>query len=706
MVKSMNCIMIPDIVDCEAVNRYISGLTGEVSRAELMHPVMSQVIYCYIFAQYANDCRYEEKAGSLLDLVLDGVSWDLPVCLKEGLLGVGCGLIYLLRNNFVTGDEDEVLFDIDQSLFTALVSVQDDGPIDWYGWLYYSRKRISLDRSSGQPLIEYTLRVNVVSILERFENEIRSGQNCDGRIVAEVEELHAMKLCPDLTSELLFQLNACLSSKVTLVIPVRIDSMERERNLDYLLSIFTRLENIEIFLVEGDKKSLYNLKHDYPNVKYTFVPDLDQVFHRTKYLNWLIKQATGNIVGVWDTDVLVPGKQILAAINAIATGRAVMSFPYDGSFNFLNPEISSSIIKDKPLNISDMQFLPETYYLIRNSFGGAFFVNKEAYLDAGGENEHFYGWGPEDRERVRRLKILGLSIYRSSGPLFHLYHPRNENSMYVDRDMEFYNKKEYLKICSMGRDELKSYINTWPESGRLDAVAKNWSFIRKSGNEFDFWKAELERYKLWYSGALSPLYNTLSPMPEERVVHENSLYSCILTWTELHQKPKYLSELKVDASLFTGKRVLDVGAGPIPSATCFEGCELYALDPLMSVYRDLGFPHELYQQVHFIDSPAEDLPFEDNFFDAIISVNAIDHVDNLYRVAQELKRVAKEDCLFAMHVNYHKPTICEPVEINDDIFNILFGWVQGLKALSRSKSSYSSPEGEEDEYVLWSNINL
>ena len=99
----MNCIMIPDIVDSETVNRYISGLTGKVSRAELMHPVMSQVIYCYIFAQYANDCRYEEKAGSLLDLVLDGVSWDLPVCLKDGLLGVGCGLIYLLRNNFVTG---------------------------------------------------------------------------------------------------------------------------------------------------------------------------------------------------------------------------------------------------------------------------------------------------------------------------------------------------------------------------------------------------------------------------------------------------------------------------------------------------------------------------------------------------------------------------------------------------------------------------
>ena len=33
-----------------------------------------------------------------------------------------------------------------------------------------------------------------------------------------------------------------------------------------------------------------------------------------------------------------------------------------------------------------------------------------AYLRAGGENEAFYGWGPEDAERVKRLEILDHSF--------------------------------------------------------------------------------------------------------------------------------------------------------------------------------------------------------------------------------------------------------------------------------------------------------
>ena len=44
------------------------------------------------------------------------------------------------------------------------------------------------------------------------------------------------------------------------------------------------------------------------------------------------------------------------------------------------------------------------------------------YVQAGGENEHFYGWGPEDLERVKRMEILGYSVTRIKGDLYHLYH--------------------------------------------------------------------------------------------------------------------------------------------------------------------------------------------------------------------------------------------------------------------------------------------
>ena len=131
---------------------------------------------------------------------------------------------------------------------------------------------------------------------------------------------------------------------------------------------------------------------------------------------------------------------------------------------------------------------------------------------------------------------------------------------------------------------------------------------------------------------------------------------------------------------------------------------IYGIDPLISNYEKAGFPLNLYPDVHFIESGAENIPIEDHFFDVILSVNAIDHVDDLEKVAKELRRVAKPDCKFLMHVHYHKATVPEPIEINDSIVLNLFGWVKDLKVKKRSRRSFASIAKEGEEFVLWSNV--
>ena len=82
-----------------------------------------------------------------------------------------------------------------------------------------------------------------------------------------------------------------------------------------------------------------------------------------------------------------------------------------------------------------------------HSVGGAFLVNKEFYLYAGGENENFYGWGPEDAERVKRLEIFNMSIYFTPGELFHLWHPVGKNSCFANHEVERKNRLELLNTC-------------------------------------------------------------------------------------------------------------------------------------------------------------------------------------------------------------------------------------------------------------------
>ena len=102
---------------------------------------------------------------------------------------------------------------------------------------------------------------------------------------------------------------------------------------------------------------------------------------------------------------------------------------------------------------------------MRPSVGGAFLVNRVAYLRAGGENEAFYGWGPEDAERVKRLEILELPIARVKGPLYHLDHPRGINSGFDMGERDKRNLEALLATCRRSKAEMLRWLGqpTFPD---------------------------------------------------------------------------------------------------------------------------------------------------------------------------------------------------------------------------------------------------
>lgn len=93
--------------------------------------------------------------------------------------------------------------------------------------------------------------------------------------------------------------------------------------------------------------------------------------------------------------------------------------------------------------------------------GGRFLARLTDYLDCGGENENFYGWGQEDGERVERWKILKMRVRRTQGPMFHLYHPRGKNSNYLSYDHRNSQISEFVRISSLNEDELRKEIDFW-----------------------------------------------------------------------------------------------------------------------------------------------------------------------------------------------------------------------------------------------------
>ena len=101
--------------------------------------------------------------------------------------------------------------------------------------------------------------------------------------------------------------------------------------------------------------------------------------------------------------------------------------------------------------------------------------------------------------------------------------------------------------------------------------------------------------------------------------------------------------------------ILDLGCGPTCAARLFDvGAKTY-LDPLMDSYRET-YADRL-PDGELLCATAEDIPRDDETYDVVLSVNALDHMINPLKVLLEARRVLKKGGLFVLGIFTHQPAI-------------------------------------------------
>lgn len=254
------------------------------------------------------------------------------------------------------------------------------------------------------------------------------------------------------------QISDAIRSKLAIVMPVRIDSDERKANLQAVLSHVSVL-GCRVLVLEADSASKLAEEVWIKNAEYLFIKDESPVFHRTHYINMLLRKAETDIVSVWDADILVSYEQVAEAISLIEQGCTI-AYPYNGEYVMLSDRDSEMTRKAFDIELLKSRRLQSVFG--RKFCGGVFLVHRERYFECGGENERFTGWGPEDAERLRRVSILGHRVcWTNAGQAYHLNHPRGKNSDFFEEEAAIRLRKELCRVCSMDRDELKNYIGTW-----------------------------------------------------------------------------------------------------------------------------------------------------------------------------------------------------------------------------------------------------
>lgn len=252
--------------------------------------------------------------------------------------------------------------------------------------------------------------------------------------------------------------------KATFIIPIRIESSDRLRNVITTTAFLLENFDTNIIIKEVDSESVFQ-RDALPilktildieiDINHIFEKSDESLFHRQKVINEMIAQSTTEIVVNYDCDVLLPLDSYYEAYQSILHHTHDVIYPYGQGMYQKQVDASDEVVSQF-LQTGDFGYLDKHSKTHTSDFGWVQFFNRQVYIDGGMENENFKAYAPEDKERFYRFTTLGYNVGRVNDYVYHLEHLRGENSWFNNPHMKT-NNSEWEKIRKMDRKQLKEY---------------------------------------------------------------------------------------------------------------------------------------------------------------------------------------------------------------------------------------------------------
>lgn len=187
---------------------------------------------------------------------------------------------------------------------------------------------------------------------------------------------------------------------IELIVPYKVDCKEREQNLQAFQKYYKEYTDITVTLIKD-----YN--------------------ERYEVFNSCALKSKSKYIALTDVDAIISKDQIDKALFELENG-ADMVYPFD---YILNVE-KNGTIRDN---------WPKGYY-----FGIMVMFNREKFIEFGGENTDFIGYGWEDLERYYRALNFGLNMKRIEGCALHMQHPRyGFDNPHIDHNWNIMDKEKH-----------------------------------------------------------------------------------------------------------------------------------------------------------------------------------------------------------------------------------------------------------------------
>jgi len=259
-------------------------------------------------------------------------------------------------------------------------------------------------------------------------------------------------------------------TKATFIIPLRIESQDRMRNILTVLYFILSNFDTNIIIKEVDVESVFEndvlpplqeaFEEKLDNLNHIFEKSEDPVFYRMHILNDMLSKSNTEVVINYDCDVILPIESYVNAYESILNNQSDVVYPFGNGMYQKQVNATDDLVNEFLNNGFDFSVLESKSNTHTSDFGWVQFFNRKVYIEGGMENENFRGSSPEDKERYFRFTTLGYKVNRINNWIYHLEHSRGQNSWPNSIQGNPYMQNNFSvweKIQTMDKDQLFEY---------------------------------------------------------------------------------------------------------------------------------------------------------------------------------------------------------------------------------------------------------
>ena len=150
------------------LNKKLISTQSQPITPGLLYGKMGYCIYFFEMGRMMNDKHYTKHAEALLDVICKETTRHLPVDIENGLLGIGLGVSNLIKEKFISGNENDVLEKFDIPVFKTLAFNKQKIMLTKlkFQLLYYLSVRYKFQKAGSDK--EYIFKELIFTTLNSF----------------------------------------------------------------------------------------------------------------------------------------------------------------------------------------------------------------------------------------------------------------------------------------------------------------------------------------------------------------------------------------------------------------------------------------------------------------------------------------------------------------------------------------------------------